>query len=308
MTLNLKNKKIAVIAGGWSNEREISLISGKYTFLALKNLNYQVIQFDPQQTDIFNLKNLDIELAFLNTHGHYGEDGILQGVMEILKIPYTGSGVMASAIAMNKYRTKLLWKNFAIPVAQDWYLERNKFDLLDLKNKIILPVVVKPNNSGSTLGLTKVYQLEDLENALTKAFAVSDKLLIERLILGKEYTISVFNGVTYPLIEIKTPNDDYDYQHKYFSDQTIYSCPAVLDQTLVDKINQWAKIAYAAIEARGMARIDFMIDQKQQVYFIEINTLPGMTDHSLVPIALKSIGISYANLCELILADASCNR
>lgn len=241
------------------------------------------------------------------THGKYGEDGILQGALELLKVPYTGSGVMASSLAMDKYRTKLIWQSIGVPTAKSQYIEKDGFNYERFKLELSLPVVVKPVREGSTMGLSKVYKVDDLSSAIDLAFTKDDKVLIEELIVGDEFTVTVFNGDIYPVVKIEAPDSNYDYQNKYFKDDTKYICPYDLGN-IQEQVNVYAKIGYHAVGARGVARLDFMIDKNGKVYFLEINTLPGMTGHSLVPMAFNARGISFDELCLNLLKDAGLNR
>lgn len=304
MDLEQKYGKVAVVMGGESSEREVSLISGNAVLKALQGLGVNASAFDPALTPLDQLVIQGYDRAILMTHGKRGEDGILQGALEFLRIPYTGSGVMASSIAMDKYRTKLIWQALGIPTAKSQYVLHSKFDYAKFKLELELPVVVKPANEGSTMGLSKVYKLEQLEDAMHLAFAKDSALLIEEMIIGDEFTVTVCDGVVYPLVKIEAPQDNYDYQNKYFTDDTKYICPYDLGElnTLVEK---YARDGYHAIGARGVARLDFMLDKhKNKIFFLEINTLPGMTGHSLVPMAYKARGIEFEQLCLSILDGA----
>ncbi len=297
--------KVAVVMGGFSSEREVSLISGNAVLNSLKESGINATRFDPKDTPIIKIQDYDV--AMLMTHGRYGEDGIIQGALELLKVPYTGSGVMASSLAMDKYRTKLVWQTLGIPTPKSQYIEKNNFDYTKFILEIKLPVVVKPVREGSTMGLSKVYDISDLESAIWLAFAKDNKILIEELIEGDEFTITVFNGTVLPAIKIEAPNANYDYNNKYFTEDTKYICPYDLG-VLQQQVNKYAKLGYNAIGARGVARLDFMINKNNEIFFLEINTLPGMTSHSLVPMAFKAHGTDFNELCLLILNDAGLNR
>ncbi|MEN9947033.1 MAG: hypothetical protein RLZZ293_1419 [Pseudomonadota bacterium] len=302
-----KYGKVAVVMGGNTPEREISLISGQAILEALVSVGIEAHAFDPAKQPLSDLVVQGFNRAFLIVHGKNGEDGKLQGAMEYLAIPYTGSGVMASAIGMDKYRTKLIWQTLNIPVAKSQYLEYNQYCLHGIKLELSLPVVVKPADDGSSLAMSKVYHECDLIPALEYAFKTSQKILIEQLIIGNEYTIPIINGEVYPVIKIEAPQGEYDYQNKYFTDDTKYLCPYNLGEKQ-EQIEQWALAAYHAIGASGVARLDFMQDATGQIYFLEINTLPGMTSHSLVPQSVASKGISFAQLCLLILDNAGLGK
>ncbi len=308
--MNLKQKygKVAVIMGGDSPEREVSLISGKFMLQALLDSGIEAHKFDPYLQLISDLKTLEFDCALLAVHGKNCEDGVLQGALEYLKIPYTGSGVMASSLAMDKYRTKLIWQQMGIPLAKSQYIKRDGFDYTKFELKINLPVVVKPSCEGSTLGLSKVYDINEIKTAIDLAFSKDDGVLIEEMIVGSEYTITLFDGKCYPVVKIEAENNNYDYQNKYFTNSTKYICPCELESDLLAKIENYAKCAYNALNVSGIARIDFMLDAHNNIYFLELNTLPGMTDHSLVPIAFKAVGINYKELCLLLLSTIGLNK
>lgn len=301
--LSQKYGKVAVIMGGAGPEREVSLMSGEKVLASLLKSGVDAYAFDPKNTSICNLLTDKFDRAFLVTHGKLGEDGLLQGALEYLKIPYTHSGVLASSLAMDKYRTKLIWRAYGIPMAKDQLLRKNEYSSADFKLELNLPVIVKPVHEGSTIGLSKVYKEEDLAKAIKLAFADDTDILIEEMVIGDEFTLSVCDGMVLPAIKIEAPGGEYDYQNKYFTDTTRYICPTDLGD-LHDQINAWAFCGYKAVGARGVARLDFMISEKKQVYFLEINTIPGMTPHSLVPMAFAANGIDFDQLCLLILDGA----
>lgn len=299
-----KYGKVAVIMGGSSKEREVSFISGKAVLASLIKSGVDAHAFDPSEQSVFELKNLGFKTAVIILHGRGGEDGIIQGALEYLGIPYTGSGVMASSLAMDKYRTKLVWKAFGIPMAKDQYLLKSKFNSDTFKLELTLPVVVKATHEGSTLSLSKVYKLEDLVPAIELAFKYDNQVLIEEMIIGPEFTVTVCDGVVYPLVKIEAPSGEYDYEHKYFADDTVYICPYSLPEKLQTDINEYALLGYNAVGARSVARLDFLLDKDNQPRFLEINTIPGMTSHSLVPMAYKARGIDFDQLCLQILDGA----
>ena len=303
MDLKLKYGKVAVVMGGASSEREVSLISGNAVLDSLKKSGVNAYAFDPALTPITELVSAGFNRAVLMTHGKNGEDGVLQGALEFLRIPYTGSGVMASSIAMDKYRTKLIWQALGIPTAKSQYVLKEKFDFSKFELTVDLPVVVKPASEGSTMGLTKVTKIEQLQEAMSLAFTKDSALLIEKMVIGDEFTITVCDGLAFPVIKIVAPGDNYDYQNKYFTDDTQYLCPFDMGE-LQQSIEHYAVAGYRAVGARGVARLDFMLDKDRQVYFLEINTLPGMTGHSLVPMAYKAKGIGFEQLCLTILDGA----
>lgn len=303
----VKYGKVAVVMGGDTTEREVSLMSGQAILDSLLKSGVDAFAFDPAKESLENLKKYDTERAVLIIHGKNGEDGKLQGAMEYLGIPYTGAGVMASAIGMDKYRTKLIWQALGIPIARSQYLEKDSFNRQSFQLNIKLPVVVKPADDGSTLGLTKVYEQTQLIAAIDYAFAKSGKILIEELIVGSEFTIPVIDGKIYPIIKIEAPEGEYDFEHKYYSDETVYLCPYDLGE-LQTEVEELALRGYHAIGATGVTRLDFMIDKEQNIYFLEINTLPGMTGHSLVPQSAAATGISFDQLCLMILDGAGLGK
>lgn len=299
--LQKKYGKVAVVMGGDGPEREVSLISGSRVLESLQKSGVDAYAFDPKVRPIHELIADKVDRAFLVTHGKRGEDGLLQGALEYLKVPYTNSGVLASSLSMDKYRTKLVWRNFAIPMAREQHVMRS--DRASFKLELNLPVVVKPVHDGSTLGLSKVFKVEDLERAIDLAFQNDQDILIEEMIIGEEFTITICDDKVLPLIKIEAPNGDYDYNSKYFSDETRYICPYDLGELTKD-IEGFAIAGYNAVGARGVARLDFMLDKNSNIYFLEINTIPGMTPHSLVPMAFAATGIDFDKLCLLILDGA----
>lgn len=304
MSVNAKYGKVAVIMGGNSVEREISLISGNAVLKALISQGVDAHIFDPALTPLVELINQGFNCAVLMMHGGNGENGVLQGALEYLRIPYTGSGVMASSIAMDKYRTKLIWQAIGVPVAKSQYVVKPQFNYATFKLNIDLPVVVKPANGGSTIGLSKVYDISQLKAAIDLAFIDDCALLIEELIVGEEFSITICDGEIYPIVQIVAPEDNYDYKNKYFTDDTKYLSPIDLGE-MQAKIEEYALLGYNALGARGIARLDFMLNSQKQAFFLELNTLPGMTGHSLVPIAYKVRGIEFEQLCLKILDGAA---
>jgi D-alanine-D-alanine ligase len=298
-----KYGKVAVLMGGWSKESEVSMISGNAVLESLVKSGVDAHAFDPAKQPICELKQQGFDRAVLMTHGKVGEDGILQGALEYLKIPYTGSGVLASALSMDKQRTKLIWSTYGIPMPKGVCLDKPDVSLI--KEKFNLPIIIKPVHEGSTLGLSKVYTWDDLGRAFETAFENDTVVLVEEMIIGSEFSITVCDGVVYPSVKIEAPDGHYDYQNKYFTDDTVYICPYPLEEKLEIKIREYAKIGYAAVGARGVARLDFMLDKNNQPYFLEINTLPGMTSHSLSPQSFKAAGVSFDGLCLKILDGAS---
>lgn len=298
-----KYGKVAVLMGGKSSEREVSLISGKAVLDSLIKSGVDAHAFDPSKQSVFELKSFGFSRAVIMLHGPGGEDGIIQAVLEYLQIPYTGSGVLASALSMDKQRTKLIWSTYGIPMPKGLCLNQPDIELI--KNSFKLPVIVKPVHEGSTVALSKVRKWEDLPDALEAAFKYDHTILVEDMIIGDEFTITVCDDVIYPLVKIEAPLGEYDYNNKYFTDDTKYICPYKLEANLGKQINEYAKVGYNAVGARGVARLDFILAGNNIPYFLEINTIPGMTSHSLSPMAYKAAGINFDELCLQILNGAS---
>lgn len=293
-------KKVALIYGGKSSEREISIKSGKQVEKALKELGYQIQVFDPIEPEKFikEIKEFEPDKAFIVLHGKGGEDGTIQGVLDFLNIPYTGSGVKASAVAMDKALTKDILKSHGIPVPEGIVL----FDKEQLNtNHIKLPVVVKANSEGSSIGVYIVKTEDELIEAVDKAFQLDDKVIVEQFIEGRELTVGILNGKPLEIVEIVVKEGFYDFKNKYISDQIEYICPAKIKEEIYKKIQKIAVYSYNIIGCKGAVRVDFILDKNLTPYVLEINTIPGMTDHSLLPKAAKVSGISFNQLVEAIL-------
>lgn len=300
--------EVAVLMGGASAEREISLRSGRGVLAALQSRGVQAFAFDPAVQPLDDLRRLGVERVFIALHGRYGEDGTVQGALELLGIAYTGSGVQASALAIDKIRTKQIWSFLGLPTPQSLAIGP-----LSQPHEIVaalgLPVVVKPCREGSTLGLSKVHRVEELEAAIALATRSDALSLAEQLIAGRELTVAVLGEASQaralPIVEIRAPEGNYDYQHKYFTEDTEYLCPAPLDAELGARVQALAVRAYAALGCSGWGRVDLMLDAGGKPWLLEVNTSPGMTDHSLVPMAARALGISYADLVLRLLDAAS---
>ena len=293
--------KVAVLMGGKSAEREISLMSGNGVLKALRSKGIDAHAFDPAQRDLFDLKREGYACCFIALHGRGGEDGTIQGALEVLGIPYTGSGVMGSAIGMDKWRTKMVWIANGIPTPRFRILTENE-NWPKVARELGLPLIVKPANEGSTLGLTKVTAAKQLPQAYelaTKKY--KDIALAEQFIDGPEYTASVLGDAVLPLIRIEAPKGNYDYQNKYFTDDTKYHCPSGLPAKKEEELKALTLHAFRAVGCRGWGRVDIMLDAKKKPWLLEVNTSPGMTGHSLVPMAARAVGISYEDLCVRIL-------
>ncbi len=297
--------KVAVLMGGGSAEREISLMSGTGVLKALRAKGVDAHAFDPAERELGELKRERFERCFIALHGRGGEDGTVQGALETLGIPYTGSGVMGSAIGMDKWRTKLIWLAGGLPTPRYRVLSADD-DWNEVAGELGLPLIVKPANEGSTLGLTKVTAAGQLPAAYELAAnRYQDLALAEAFIDGPEYTASIVGEQALPLIRIEAPQGNYDYQHKYFSDATRYVCPCGLAAAEEDSLKDLALEAFRLVGCSGWGRIDLMLDAAADPWLLEVNTAPGMTGHSLVPMAARAVGLSYEDLCVRILEGAA---
>ncbi len=304
--------KVAVLYGGQSAEREVSLMSGNGVLKALTESGVDAIGFDPAEQELNQLKVLGIERAFIAMHGRGGEDGSLQGALELLGIPYTGSGVAASAIAMDKVMTKRLWAQDGLPTPAFVTLDARAStdeELLGAAQRLGLPLIFKAPHEGSTLGLAKVSQAQELRQCFAIAAALDEKVLAEEFIQGRELTVTVLdsgkNAKALPITEIIAPGGNYDFQNKYFTDVTRYVCPAELPEASAQEIADIAVQAYRSIGCEGWGRVDVILrDSDQRPFLLEVNTSPGMTSHSLVPIAARAVGMEYRELCLHVLASA----
>jgi len=293
--------KVAVLMGGKSAEREISLMSGNGVLKALRAKGVDAHAFDPAQRDLFDLKREGYARCFIALHGRGGEDGTIQGALEYLGIPYTGSGVMGSAIGMDKWRTKMVWIANGIPTPR-FRILTEKENWGSVARELKLPLIVKPANEGSTLGLTKVTAAKQLPAAYELAAKkYNDIALAEQFVDGPEYTASVLGDEALPLIRIEAPKGNYDYQNKYFTDDTKYHCPSGLPPKKEEELKALTLKAFRAVGCRGWGRVDIMLDARKKPWLLEVNTSPGMTGHSLVPMAARAVGISYEDLCVRIL-------
>ena len=293
--------RVAVVMGGTAAEREISLRSGAAVFQALKQQGVDVVAVDVTGNLIEALINIKVDRVFNIIHGRGGEDGVLQAVLEVLGIPYTGSGVLASALAMDKLRTKLCWQGYGL-ITPRWFLLKNDSDVNACIENLGFPVIVKPAQEGSSIGMSKANNREELIRALQIAADYDCDVYAEAWVTGKEYTVAVLDGVALPVIRLETPNAFYDYEAKYQATTTQYHCPCGLDDAQEKILQELAVTACEVIGIKGWARVDVFIDAKGQYQLIEVNTVPGMTDHSLVPMAAKQAGIDFENLVWRILA------
>ena len=290
--------KVAVVCGGWSTEREVSLTSGGAVLEALLSKGVDAHHFDPKQTDISKLREYD--RVFNVLHGTFGEDGSLQGVLDCFNIPYTGCGVLASAIAMDKFRNRLIWQALGLPNVPYVVLDDHSA-FAAIEQQLGLPLFVKPAAEGSSVGVVKIKQAGELANTYPTLKQYHGAILAEKAITGGEYACSILGDEVLPSIRIIPTTEFYDYEAKYNRDDTVYQCPSDLTEAQEHNMQQIAKKAFAAIGGKGWSRVDFLRDEDGTLYLLELNTVPGMTSHSLVPMAAKVRGIDFAALCLQIL-------
>lgn len=301
--------KVAVLMGGSSAEREVSLMSGKGVLAALQSKGVDAHAFDPSQQDLGELRKQGFARCFIALHGRHGEDGTVQGALELLGIPYTGPGVMASSIAMDKIMTKRIWR-FEGLSTPEWRMAASEQDTRDALAALGAPMIVKPAREGSTIGLSKVSSPEECAQAYALASRYDPEVLCEQFIEGMETTCAVLgqgrSAKALPVIKIVAPDGNYDYQNKYFTDTTQYFCPSELPAGMEAAIRDLAEKAFRTLGCRGWSRADVMVRASdQQLFLLEINTSPGMTSHSLVPMAARATGMSYEDLCLHLVAHAS---
>ncbi|RYF39842.1 MAG: D-alanine--D-alanine ligase [Comamonadaceae bacterium] len=305
--------KVAVLMGGRSSEREVSLMSGAGVLKALQSKGVNAHAFDPAERDLSELKRKGFKRCFIALHGRFGEDGTVQGALELLGIPYTGSGVMASSVAIDKVMTKRIWTAEGLPTPKYRLLRRGAFtreQVLKVPDELGLPVIVKPAREGSSIGVAKVRGYSEMSEAVDQAAALDADVLCEQFIAGDEVTCPVLGtgdeARALPVIRIVAPEGNYDYQNKYFTDDTKYLVPSGLPEGEEAAIQEIVLKAYRVLGCRGWGRVDVMIDgATRQPSLLEINTSPGMTGHSLVPMSARAAGISYEALCVQLLASAA---
>ncbi len=303
---DLKQKfgKVAVLFGGDSAEREVSLNSGNAVLVALKEAGCDAHRFDPAEQPLSQLVEQGFDRAFIVLHGRGGEDGTVQGALEYLKVPYTGSRVLGSALGMDKVRCKQIFQACGLPTAEYRVVYQDSVKTEDLERLLASlggVVMVKPALEGSSIGMNKVTNHSDFISALEDAFQYDHKVLVERYITGKEYTVSMLKGQALPSISMETPRTFYDYKAKYQVDTTEYHCPSGLTNEEENQLATIAEKAFAAVGASGWGRVDFMQDESGQYYLLEVNTVPGMTQKSLVPMAAKQRGLNFQALCVAVL-------
>jgi len=295
--------KIAVLLGGKSAEREVSLKSGGMVLNALRSRGVDALPFDPAERGLDALIGERFERAFIALHGRFGEDGTVQGVLEWLGIPYTGSGVLASALAMDKLRAKLLWHAEGLPTPPYAVLTKDS-DLRTVARKLGVPLMVKPASEGSSIGMSKVRSAAGLDEAYALAANYDHVVIAEKFIDGTELTAGILGDQVLPLIKIETPRNFYDYEAKYIADDTRYIVPCGLSAARARDMQALCLKAFRALGCRGWGRVDLMLNRQGRPFLLEVNTVPGMTDHSLVPKAARAVGMSYEDLCLRILGAA----
>lgn len=294
--------KVAVLFGGTSAEREVSLNSGSRVLAALQGQGIDAHAFDPAEQPLDALKGYD--RAFIALHGRHGEDGTIQGALEVMHIPYTGSGVLASALAMDKFRTKLMWQAAGLPIPEYALLKADS-DFADIEEELGLPLFVKPAREGSSIGVTKVKTPGALKAAYEEAARHDPLVIAEKGVMGGEYTVGIVGDEVLPIIKIEPATEWYDYEAKYNRDDTQYLCPCGLPEAKEMQIRAQALEAFRMLGGRGWGRVDFLMDEDGNHYFLEVNTAPGMTDHSLVPMGARAAGMDYPALVRRVLELAA---
>jgi D-alanine-D-alanine ligase len=298
--------KVAVLMGGDSAEREVSLASGGCVLKALVNVGIDAHPFDPSQRSIYKLVSEGFDRAFIILHGRGGEDGVMQGALEQLKIPYTGTGVLGSALAMDKVLSKLVWSARDLPTADYRVLEKSTYNVSEC-SQILADlggtVMVKPSHEGSSIGMARAQTEAELVKAVEQAFVYDDNVLVETYIDGPEYTVAILNGQALPSIRMTSPNVFYDYEAKYKTDTTEYFCPSGLPMAQEKQLARLALTAFESLSGKGWGRVDAMRDHDGTFYLLESNTVPGMTEKSLVPKAAKQAGMSFTDLVINILSE-----
>ena len=304
-------KKVAVLLGGSSAEREVSLMSGKGVLEALRRQGVEALAFDPAERPLEELRTEGVDACFIALHGRYGEDGLIQAALELLGIPYTGSGVLASALSMDKPLTKRVWASAGLPTPG--FVEVAPGEAVDSKRlveQLGLPMVVKPAREGSSIGLTRVTDVSQIPQAIERGRVGQDAVLAEQMVSGREFTIAILQSQAgeapqaLPIIEIRAPEGDYDYHNKYLADDVQYLCPAPLPAEVAEAMQRNALEAFRLSGCEGWARVDVLWDGESVGQMLEINTSPGMTTHSLVPMAARAVGMDYDALVMALLRSA----
>lgn len=300
--MSSKFGKVAVMFGGTSAEREVSLRSGAAVLAALQKQGVDAHAFDPKDQPLSALTSAGFDRVFIVLHGRGGEDGTMQGALQLMGLPYTGSRVLGSALAMDKIRCKWLFQAQGLPTAKFLVAEAGKqLNYQDILQQLAGKVMVKPANEGSSIGMSAASTAEELEQALAVATKYDSDVLVEQWIQGREFTVTVLNGKALPVVEMRTPRSFYDYEAKYQSNSNEYLCPAPLTADQTAFLQQTAAAAFTAVGASGWGRVDAMLDEQGNFYLLEVNTVPGMTEKSLVPMAAKAAGLSFEQLVLQIL-------
>ena len=302
----LKEKRVGVLMGGISPEREISLKTGEAVFNALRDLGYKAIRVDVKEDIFERFLKLKIDIAFIALHGGWGENGGIQGALNIMGIPYTGSGVCASAVAMDKILSKKIFSYHSLPTPGFWVYEGNNSGIKKFlkEQSFKLPVVVKPVTGGSTIGVYIVFNRKELEKAISQVLFLDSRVLIEEYIKGRDLTVGMLNGKPLPIVEMIPKRGFYDYKAKYTKGETEYVCPARIPAKTTKEIHKIALQAYRALGCKGAPRIDFRLSSANKPYILEVNTIPGMTGTSLLPMAASRVGINFNRLVEMILEES----
>lgn len=299
-------EKVAVLFGGTSAEREVSLKSGNAVLKALIAKGVDAHAIDTKYYSITQLKNDGFTKAFIALHGRGGEDGVTQAILTYQNIPYTGSDVLSSALTMDKLKTKQIWQACNLPIANYIMVDKNHaYSVSEIVNQLGLPLFVKPSHEGSSVGMSRVNEAKELQQALEHAFQYDNSVMVESFLAGAEYTVAIVGDEVLPSIRIKPSTSFYDYNAKYLSDETQYFCPSGLDEEQEAALRSLALKAYQAVGCRGWGRVDVMFDDIGNPYLLEVNTAPGMTNHSLVPMAAKQYGWSFDDLVYRILSLAN---
>jgi len=295
--------KVAVLMGGDSAEREISLLSGQAVLESLQKSGVDAHAVDSQHDVLQQLANGGFNRVFIALHGRGGEDGQIQGALETLGLPYTGSGVLGSALSMDKLRCKQLWQSAELPTPA-WHVLERREDLVKAIETMRFPLMIKPAREGSSIGMSKVDFAEHLDEAWVVARQYDDSVIAEEYVIGAEYTVAILDSIALPVIRLETPNTFYDFEAKYNATDTQYHCPCGLSDEAENKMQKLALRAFAAVEAKGWGRVDLMCNEKGEPWLIEVNTVPGLTSHSLVPMAAKAVGVDFNELVIRLLATS----
>ena len=307
MTNKWKSKKVAILMGGVTKEREISLRTGGAISAALKRKSYNVIDIDVGADIISRLQKEKPDVAFIALHGKFGEDGCIQGLLEMMRIPYTGGGVLGSSVGMDKIICDMIARQLGIPlpIEQAFNINEEKPENFLGRLNVPFPAIVKPSREGSTINITIVHKPEDLPAAIKTAAQSDEKIIVQQYLKGKEITVGLVNGRALPALEIAPKSGFYDYTSKYTKGMTEYIVPARISDACAKKLQNWSVALFSALDCSGTARCDFIVGENENSHFLEINTIPGMTELSLVPKAAAHIGITFDDLAEEILNAAS---